>query len=119
MFSQDVPSDRFALNGLTLGMLATLAWILFAGFLVQERHGVPPIAEYKGMAANVAACQVGTVRQINQCLDARYASLLADWRSDAAVMVAMPPMLGWSLALLFCLWREASRFRYAFFRQRA
>jgi hypothetical protein len=108
------PKLRF--NGLTLGILATVLWMLAAGLVVQHRHDVPSLAAFKGSIANVAVCATTEVRQLNICLDDRYQALLGDWRRETAVAVVLPPMLGWILVALHGLAGGAGLFRR---RQRA
>ncbi len=87
-------------NGLTLGVIATWAWILMVGLYVHHHHHVPSLIEYKSAQSNVAACSAPDVRLLNNCLDEHYAGLLSAWRTDAGVEVVLPPALAWIAALL-------------------
>lgn len=110
----DLPDDPLATlrwNGLTIGILVTLVWMLLAGLWVQHRHDVPSIAEYKATQTHVAACNTADVVVVNQCLDDNYDRLLADWRVETGVVVVLPPMIAWILALLRNISMELGLFR--------
>lgn len=89
--------------GLALAVLTTLLWIVLTGSIIQQRHNVPSIAEFKGKQANVAACVAPDVRRVNDCLDLTYSRELAEWRNEMGTIVILPPMLAWILALLHSL----------------
>lgn len=91
------------LNWLGIGAAATLCWILTSGMVVEHRHGVPSLAQFKAAQANLRDCPKSDVRLANQCLDDRYDALLSAWRQETATVVVLPPMMMWILALLSSL----------------
>ena len=99
------------LNWLAIGAAATLGWILAVGMVVEQRHGVPSLLEFKGAQANLRDCPKADVRLANQCLDDRYDALLSAWRQEAATVVVLPPMTLWILALLSSLGGSAGLVR--------
>lgn len=111
----DDPVTPLRFNSLTLGILATLVWMVLAGLWVQHRYDVPSLTEYKASAEHVLACrpQGGPVDvvQMNRCLEGNYDRLLGAWRQETGLMVVLPPMLAWIVALLHNLTRELGLFR--------
>lgn len=85
---------------LKIGIAATICWILAVGLVVETRHAVPPLLEFKGAVANLRGCPGEDVRLANQCLDERYDLLMTAWRHDTATAVLLPPMALWIVALL-------------------
>ena len=102
----DMPENdvKLRFNGVTLGVLLTVLWMVLAGYVVQHRNEVPSEAVFKGSLTNAATCAViRDVRGLNQCLDEQYSQRLSHWRAETGVAVVMPPMLAWVCALLYSL----------------
>lgn len=104
MFQQESDSTAeqsppsLAVRLLRYGAVATMLWIMAAGYVVSDRHAVPSILEYKSVQANFAACGPGAVAEINICMDTAHAGLMKDWRRDIGASVILPPMFAWLAA---------------------
>ncbi|HLN24999.1 MAG TPA: hypothetical protein VK558_13570 [Patescibacteria group bacterium] len=94
---------KLRFNGVTLGVLLTVLWMVLAGYVVQHRNEVPSEAVFKGSLTNASTCAIRDVRGLNQCLDDKYDQMLSNWRTETGVAVVMPPMLAWVAALLHSL----------------